>query len=48
MILHNREEGGVVVAAGMAVYDRKKDESVQQVFERADSQMYANKRSLKK
>lgn len=47
-ILHNREEGGVVVAAGMAVYDRKKDESVQQVFERADSQMYANKRSLKK
>ena len=45
---HNAEasqNGGIVVACGMAKYDR--DPNVAAVFERADQSMYENKASLK-
>lgn len=45
--LTNQQEGKVVVAAGMAEYDPGQDASVSDVFERADSQMYDNKSTLK-
>ncbi len=40
-------DGKPVVAAGLAVYDPKKDISFAQVFERADNQMYQDKQRLK-
>ena len=39
--------GGVVVAAGIAVFDPAHDNAVSDVFERADSLMYDRKRALK-
>lgn len=44
---HNRETGGVVVAAGMAEYDPARDNSFRRVFERADARMYEQKHLLK-
>lgn len=41
----NKETGGTVVACGMAKYT--KERNVAEVFERADSAMYENKRMLK-
>ncbi len=43
----NHKRGGVVVAFGIAVYDPEKDSCVSDVFERADSSMYENKKELK-
>ncbi len=41
----NRKKGDVVIAAGVSRYNR--DESVSIVFERADEEMYQNKKELK-
>ena len=41
------EQGGVVVACGISDYKSGTDDSVEQVLERADSAMYANKEYLK-
>ena len=38
---------GAVVAMGMSVFRPEEDESIQQVFERADKRMYERKRQLK-
>lgn len=38
---------GPVVASGMAVYDQLNDKDFTEVFERADTMMYENKKSLK-
>ncbi len=43
--LTNRGKGEVVIAAGMSRYDN--DYNVSQVFERADEEMYKNKKLLK-
>ena len=43
----NAEEHKVVVACGIAVFDKMHDKSVSSVFERADALMYKNKMSLK-
>jgi len=37
-----------VVASGIAVFDKKADHKVSEVFERADGIMYENKNHLKK
>ena len=46
-VLENRENGSVVIAAGMADYEPDRDASTAAVFERADSRMYENKSALK-
>ena len=38
---------GVIVASGLATYDPKIDETVEDVFNRADTEMYADKTHLK-
>ncbi len=43
----NERNGGVVVAAGMSVYQKGQDISVNQIFSRADQEMYMRKRKLK-
>ena len=43
--LKNKQNGGVVVACGMAKYSNER--SVAEVFERADNAMYENKHKLK-
>ncbi len=52
--LHNQvranlaQKEGPVFAAGVAVFDKEKDHSVSEVFERADKNMYEEKARLKK
>ncbi len=46
-ISENQENGDVVVASGLAIYDASKDDSYNDVFKRADESMYKQKRSLK-
>ncbi len=43
----NSKNGGVVIAIGMADYDKSKDQQIEEVFERADAAMYENKMQLK-
>ena len=43
--LQRKNDGDVVIAAGTSRFDS--DESVARVFERADAQMYENKKALK-
>ena len=47
LIDENLEEGKVVIAAGMADYDKTKDFSLRALFARADQLMYERKRQLK-
>ena len=47
MISENQENGDVVVASGLAIYDASKDGSYNDVFKRADVSMYEQKRALK-
>ena len=47
IVRRNAEKNKVVVACGVAVYDRAHDKSVAAIFERADAMMYKNKMSLK-
>ncbi len=46
-LANKRSRSGPVVACGMAVYDPEKDKKVDDVYKRADVQMYANKKKLK-
>lgn len=46
-ISENQENGAVIVASGIAVYDASTDESYNDVFKRADEAMYEQKRLLK-
>ena len=46
-IEENGRSGGVVVAGGYADFNREEDGACEQVFERADRQMYLRKRALK-
>lgn len=41
----NREDGRVVIACGMSKFNS--DQSVEEVFKRADARMYENKKKLK-
>ena len=43
----NQRDGNVVVASGMAVYDPEIDENYNDVFKRADKNMYQRKDLLK-
>ena len=45
---HNMENGGVIVSAGLGLYDPKKDSGYDDVFARADESMYERKKELKK
>ena len=45
--VRNRENGGAVIAAGMAEFDPGKDKSLDEVFARADAEMYKEKKALK-
>ena len=47
VVLDNHKKGNVVVATGMSSFDRVLDMGVSDVFERADSLMYENKKALK-
>jgi len=44
----NMESGGVIVSAGIGLYDSKKDSGYDDVFLRADECMYLRKKELKK
>ena len=47
-VLENRAKGeGPVIATGISVYNAETDTEVSEVFERADSEMYENKKQLK-
>lgn len=46
-VLINREEEKVVVASGIADFDSSTDTNLASVFEKADSEMYSNKKELK-
>ncbi len=46
-IEYNRDDGGVIIASGMHVFDPSVDQSVENVFEKADFEMYKNKKALK-
>lgn len=45
---NNKNKKGVILASGMAEYDPEKDTLVSDIFERADKEMYENKKNLKK
>ena len=48
-MLYNKETGsGPVAAIGMSVFDVTRDKQVSEVFDRADSEMFSNKRALKR
>ena len=46
--VNNSDTDQPVIASGLADYNPESDHTIIQVFERADSQMYANKKELKK
>ncbi len=46
-VKRNAEDDKVVVACGIAVYDKAHDKNTAAIFERADAMMYRNKMSLK-
>ncbi|MBR4344227.1 MAG: diguanylate cyclase [Lachnospiraceae bacterium] len=46
-LANKRSRSGPVVACGMAVYDPEKDKKVDDVYERADKQMYVKKKEMK-
>ena len=43
----NKKFGGAVVSAGMDIFDFDRDLSIDDIFERADLQMYERKKELK-
>ena len=43
----NKEKGEVVVAAGISVFCGTEDHIMEEVFQRADEEMYKNKMELK-
>ena len=46
-ILENRSSGGVVIASGMAEFIPGVDDGIESVFDKADANMYINKKELK-
>ena len=44
---HRDGKAGVIVASGIALYDPREDHTVADVFQKADKQMYENKKELK-
>ena len=46
-ILENRSSGRIVIASGMAEFIPGVDEGIESVFDKADAQMYINKKELK-
>ena len=46
--MKNAAESKAAVACGMAIYDKEKDDSVADIFARADQRMYENKELFKK
>lgn len=47
-VMENNKKGtGVILASGMAEFNHERDSLVSDVFERADKEMYENKRQLK-
>ena len=46
--VENLDKDDIVIAAGMAEFDKIKDENMKAVFQRADDRMYKNKEDLKK
>ena len=47
-VLENKKKGeGVIIAAGMAEYNPENDNFVSDIFERADKEMYEDKKKLK-
>ena len=46
-VMHNRQNGGVVIAVGSSDYVNGRDTCVLDVFKRADKEMYADKHRLK-
>lgn len=44
---NNIKQDGVIIASGLSDYDFNKDKLVEDVFSRADKQMYENKKKLK-
>lgn len=47
-VLENRSKNEVTLAGGISVYDPERDKNPTDVFERADYEMYRDKRSFKK
>lgn len=47
LITQNKENGGIVIASGMDIYKPGKDNSYDDVFNRADDRMHARKKALK-
>ena len=47
-VLENTKNGsGVILASGMSEYNAETDRSVSEIFERADKEMYEDKKMLK-
>ena len=47
-VIENKKKGeGVIIAAGMAEYNPENDNFVSDIFERADKEMYEDKKKLK-
>lgn len=47
-VLENTKNGsGVILASGMSEYNAETDRSVSEIFERADKEMYEDKKKLK-
>lgn len=47
-IIRNQNNGeGPVVATGMSIYKKETDQKIEDIFERADEEMYADKKRLK-
>lgn len=47
VLKNTKSKNGVILASGMAEYNPQKDHTVLEIFERADKEMYSNKRQLK-
>ena len=47
MMKHHAEKGDVAVAFGYSCFDPKTDKNIKAVIERADNNMYKNKKLLK-
>ena len=47
LITQNKENGGIVIASGMDIYKPGKDNSYDDVFNRADEKMHIRKKALK-
>ena len=44
---NSKAENGIIVASGISEYNPEKDHLFSEIFERADKEMYQNKKNLK-